>query len=99
MKQFSYAAIFTPEEDPEWNCITIPDIFGAVTCGKGDEDSFYMAKDLLRMMLLECPAQCRPPKSLETVRNNFPGERVELITVSVPDDAYIVEMFANYSEE
>lgn len=96
MKKFSYAAIFTPEEDPGCYSITIPDIYGAVTCGEGEEDSFYMAKDLLRMMLMECPAQCRPPKSLATTRRNFPGERVELITVSVPDDAEIVKMFSEY---
>lgn len=86
MKKYSYPAIFSPEEDGSGGInVTIPDIFGAVTCGDDENDAYFMAKDLLMFMLTECPGQCRPPKSLKKTQNNFPDEKVVMITVYLDD--------------
>lgn len=83
MKYF-YPAILEPdEEDEEWLNVTVPDIFGGVTCGEGEEDAIYMAKDMIKLMLEEAPGQCFPPKSLEETQENFPDKKVVLVEVEI----------------
>ena len=82
MKTATYPAIFrVDEEEPKYINVSIPDIWGAVTFGEGMEDAIYMAKDLLKLMLEDAPAQCYPPHSLEHTQEAFPGETVLMITV------------------
>lgn len=85
-KRYSYPALFIPETESESGInVVFPDIFGGVTCGDDEEDALYMAKDLLRMMLTECPGQCRPPKPLKFTQANFPEDRVVLVTVYIDE--------------
>lgn len=83
-KTISYPAIF--QEDKEDGCgwnVTVPDIFGGVTCGDSYEDAVEMAKDMIKLMLKEAPGQCFPPKSFEETKNNFPDELVVMIEVEL----------------
>lgn len=83
-KTISYPAIF--QEDKEDGCgwnVTVPDIFGGVTCGENYEDAVEMAKDMIKLMLKEAPGQCFPPKSFEETKNNFPDELVVMIEVEL----------------
>ena len=80
-KIISYPAIFEKEDDC-YN-VTVPDIFGGVTCGQGYEDAINMAKDMIKLMLNEAPGQCFPPKSLEETQRNFPDKLVIMIEVEV----------------
>ncbi|MBQ8424637.1 MAG: type II toxin-antitoxin system HicB family antitoxin [Clostridia bacterium] len=83
MKYF-YPVILEPdEEDEKWLNVTVPDIFGGVTCGEGEEDAIYMAKDMIKLMLEEAPGQCFPPKSLEETQKNFPDKKVILVEVDI----------------
>ena len=62
--KYVYPAIFDVDNDEEMSVgVTFPDIFGAVTCGKDLEEAMFMAKDLLKLMLTDCPAQCEKPSS------------------------------------
>ena len=63
--------------------VTVPDIFGGVTCGDDEEDAIYMAKDLIKLMLVEAPGQCFPPKSLEETQSNFPDKKVIIVEVEI----------------
>lgn len=81
--KYAYPAVLEAEDDAEWINVTVPDIFGAVTCGKGDENALFMARELVRLMLKEAPQQCFPPKSLEQTKKNFPDQRVVLIEVEI----------------
>ena len=63
--------------------VTVPDIFGGVTCGQDYEDAINMAKDMIKLMLNEAPGQCFPPKSLEETQRNFPDKLVIMIEVEV----------------
>lgn len=71
------------EENPDWINVTVPDIFGGVTCGKGEEDALFMAKDLIRLMLAQAPAQCGPPTPIDKARMLFPNERIVAVEVDV----------------
>ena len=82
--KYYYPVILEPdEEDANWLNVTVPDIFGGVTCGEGEEDAIYMAKDMIKLMLEEAPGQCFPPKSLEETQNNFPDKKVVLVEVEI----------------
>lgn len=83
--KYKYAVILEPEEEEGYDGInvTVPDIFGGVTCGDDEEDAIFMAKDMIEMMLKEAPAQCRPPKSLEETQKNFPDKKVVLVEVEI----------------
>lgn len=77
----SYPTIF--EKDDEYYNVTVPDIFGGVTCGKGYHDAVYMAKDMIKLMLKEAPGQCFPSKTLEETQRNFPDKLVIMVEVEV----------------
>ena len=78
-KPIYYPAIFE-EENGGWN-VTVPDIFGGVTCGKDYDSAVEMAKDMIKLMLEEAPGQCFPPKTLEETKRNFPDKLVVMIKV------------------
>ena len=80
-KIISYPAIFEKEDDG-YN-VTIPDIFGGVTCGFSYEDAIMMAKDMVLLMLKEAPGQCMPPKSFEETKANFPNSLIVMIDVEI----------------
>ena len=81
MKPISYPIILKKDEDGWWN-VTVPDIFGGVTCGDSYENAILMAKDMVKLMLKNAPGQCFPPKSLEETKENFPNEIVVLIHIN-----------------
>lgn len=82
--KYAYPVIFeTDKDDREWINVTVPDIFGGVTCGKGEKNAIDMAKDLIKLMVLEAPGQCFSPKSLEETQNNFPDKKVVIIEVEI----------------
>ena len=78
---YLYPAVFEKEGDG-YN-VTVPDIFGGVTCGDNYEDALKMAEDMVKMMLIEAPGQCFKPKSLEETKKNFPNNIVVLIRVEI----------------
>lgn len=78
---YLYPAIFEKENDGY--AVTVPDIFGGVTCGDNYEDALKMAEDMVKMMLLEAPGQCFEPKSLEETKKNFPNKLVVMIRVEI----------------
>ena len=52
-KLVEYPAIFRKdEENPVYINVSFPDIFAGNTFGEGMEDAMYMAKDLLKMIIL-----------------------------------------------
>lgn len=79
----TYAYPIVLETDGDVVNVTVPDIFGAVTFGYGEADAIAMAKDLIKLMLRQAPAQCFPPKSLEYTQKNFPNAKVVTVEVSV----------------
>ena len=80
-KTISYPAIL--EKENEGYNVTVPDIFGGVTCGDSYEEAIMMAKDMIILMLKEAPKQCMPPKSLEETQKNFPNHIVVMIDVEI----------------
>ena len=83
LNTISYPAIFSKEEENDGYNVTVPDIFGGVTCGDNYLDAIKMAKDLIKLMLKEAPGQCFPPKTYEETKNNFPDEEVVMIEVNL----------------
>jgi len=83
--KYAYPVILEEElEDEDGGInVTVPDIFGGVTCGKGEEDAIFMAKDMIKLMLVEAPGQCFPPKSLKETQNNFPDKKVIMVEVEI----------------
>lgn len=82
--KYVYPVILEKEKDDEsWINVTVPDIFGGVTCGKGEDDAIFMAKDLIKTMLINAPAQCFPPKSFEETKNKFPNAKVVAVEVEI----------------
>jgi predicted RNase H-like HicB family nuclease len=78
-----YPAIIEKDEESDgWN-VTVPDIFGGVTCGDDYDSAISMAKDMIRLMLTEAPGQCFPPKTLEETKENFPNDEVIMIEVEL----------------
>lgn len=45
-----------------------------------------MAKDLIRLMLLEAPNQCFEPKTLKETEKNFPNKKVVMVEVKMEED-------------
>lgn len=83
IKRISYPTIIEKDEESDgWN-VTVPDIFGGVTCGDDYESAIYMAKDMIRIMLTEAPGQCFPPKTLEETQANFPDKEVIMVEVDL----------------
>ena len=78
---YLYPAVF--EKEGEGYNVTVPDIFGGVTCGDNYEDALKMSEDMVKMMLIEAPGQCFKPKSLEETKKNFPNNIVVLIRVEI----------------
>ena len=81
IKKVSYPVIIEKDNDG-WN-VTVPDIFGGVTCGENYDDAIFMAKDMIKIMLKEAPGQCFPPKTLQESQNNFPNNLVVMIDVEL----------------
>ena len=79
-KTISYPVILEEDTDGGYN-VTVPDIFGGVTCASDYESAIMMAKDLILLMLNEAPGQCFPPKSLEETQMNFPDNTVVMVEV------------------
>ncbi len=84
-KVYLYPAVFEKENDGY--SVTVPDIFGGVTCGDSYEDALKMAKDMVKMMLIEAPRQCFEPKSLEETKKNYPNKIVVMIRVEIDKDS------------
>ena len=83
IKQISYPVIIKKEDESDgWN-ITVPDIFGGVTCGDDYESAIYMAKDMIKLMIKEAPGQCFIPKTLEETKKNFPNDEVIMIEIDL----------------
>ena len=82
--EYLYPAVFEKENDGY--AVTVPDIFGGVTCGDSYEDALKMAEDMVKMMLIEAPGQCFEPKSLEETKKNFPNKIVVMIRVEIDKD-------------
>ena len=80
--KYYYPAIFDFDKDGGVN-VVVPDIFGGVTCGENYEDAMHMAKDMIKLMIKEAPAQCMPPKSMEETKNNFPDKKVVMIVIDI----------------
>ena len=71
MKVF-YSAIFRRDkEDPKWWNVSIPDVWGAVTCGDSFENAKYMAKDLLKTIYRLAPEQLGFPTTLEEIQSRL----------------------------
>ena len=82
-KRVSYPIIMEKDEESDaWN-VTVPDIFGGVTCGDSYDDAIEMAKDMIKLMLEEAPGQCFPPKTVEETQANFPDKEVVMIEVDL----------------
>ena len=83
INKVSYPEIMEKDEESKgWN-VTVPDIFGGVTCGDDYESAINMAKDMIRLMLTKAPGQCFPPKTLEETKENFPNDIVIMIEVDL----------------
>lgn len=80
----TYYALFKKAEEGGYE-VSFPDIFGGVTCGDDYEDAVFMAKDLLKMVLISAPGQCFEPSSKEKLEKLFPDEEVVEITVELED--------------
>ena len=63
--------------------VTVPDIFGGVTCGYDYDSAIEMAKDMIKLMLKEAPGQCFSPKTLEETKKIFPNKLVVMVEVSL----------------
>ena len=86
MKVF-YSAIFRRDkEDPKWWNVSIPDVWGAVTCGDSFENAKYMAKDLLKTIYRLAPEQLGFPTTLEEIKKYFPEDIVEVVEVEIDDN-------------
>lgn len=82
--KIAYPAIFEKDhEEPQFINVTFPDIWPGVTFGEGMDDAIFMAKDLLKLMLEEAPAQCEKPSTLEQTQTNFPDKIVMMIEVDI----------------
>ncbi len=79
---YLYPAVFTKEDTGGYS-VTVPDIFGGVTCGDDYQDAFNMAKDMITLMLKESPGQCFKPKTLEETKKNFPNDIVVMIKIEL----------------
>ena len=89
MKTITYPiTLEVDEEDKKILNVTIPNIMGAYTFGEGYKDAIFMAKDLLKLMVEECPEQCFPPESVEEVKESYPIRKVETISIKVSDEVY-----------
>ncbi len=80
--KYLYPVILEPDASGGF-CVTVPDIFGGVTCGEDEADAIFMAKDLIRLMLTEAPAQCNPPRTLEETQRSFKCKRVVAVEVEI----------------
>ena len=82
--KYSYPAIFEEDaENPEYICVTIPDVEGAITFGFGEENALAMAKDLLREMLVFSSNKCGTPHTLEEALEFYPSKNVVMIDVEI----------------
>ena len=81
IKKVAYPVIIEKDNDG-WN-VTVPDIFGGVTCGSSYNDAIYMAKDMIKLMLNEAPLQCFIPKTISQTKENFPDKEVIMIEVEL----------------
>lgn len=82
--KYIYPVILEAEDDDENSInVTVPSIVGGVTCGDGEADAIFMAKDLIRLMLTEAPSQCSPPMSPDEARRLFPDKRIVCVEVEI----------------
>lgn len=82
--KYIYPVILEAEDDDENSInVTVPSIVGGVTCGDGEADAIFMAKDLIRLMLTEAPDQCNAPMSLDEAKHLFPNKRIVCVEVDV----------------
>lgn len=82
--QYSYPAIFTPEDSGGYS-VRFPDVQGGCTCGDDMEDAVMMAADVLSLMLsvhMENGDSILPPSPAANIALN-PGEFVKIISCDV----------------
>ena len=65
-----------------WN-VSIPNDFGAVTCGDSFENAVHMAQDTLEQIYEMAPKSFKLSTSIEETKNNFPGEIVVPIEIEL----------------
>lgn len=90
--KFSFPAVFKVALDDDFGYdVDFPDIIGGVTCGEDMEDSIYMAKDVLKLLLEENAnnAQKCKPSSIEKLKEKYPNDIIKLIEVEI-EDKYLV---------
>ena len=80
---YKYYAIFEEEKDDTGYNVTFLDIFGGVTCGDNFDDALDMAKDLLKLMLVQAKEQCFEPSNKEDLEAKFPGKNLVEIVVEI----------------
>lgn len=81
----SYPAIIRrDQEDPSWWNVSIPDVWGAVTCGTSFENAVEMGRDLLKTLSKTSKISFGAPTPIEETKANFEGEIVVPIEVDLP---------------
>ena len=82
--KYIYPAIFRQDrDDSKWWNVSIPDVWGAVTCGDSFENAIFMAKDVLKCIYEMAPKSFKYPTSIEETKKNFPGEIVVPIEIEL----------------
>ena len=85
--KITYAAIIRQDqEDPCFYNVSIPDVWGAVTCGEGYENALRMAKDLLETLKDGSLRSFGAPTPIQETKENFPTEEVLPIEIDLPID-------------
>ena len=83
--KYIYPAVFiynTDEPDMPYD-VKFPDILGGMTCGTSFENALYMAKDLLKSMLMHAPLQCLPPSTYTEIKEQYPDHRIVMVEVEI----------------
>lgn len=82
---FRFPAVFRKEDDAYH--IIFPDLMGGYTCGFGMQNSIYMAKDLIRTLMIFNfdDARNSKPSTLEKIEKEYPGELVIMINERIAD--------------
>lgn len=82
---FRFPAVFNKEDDG-YN-VDFPDLIGGYTCGIGIPNSIYMAKDLLRTLMIYNYYNVRDvkPSSVEELKKKYPNDLIIMINVNIAD--------------
>ena len=82
--KYVYPAVITRDKEiPTAFNVVFPDIIAGYTCGDSFDDALFMAKDLLKLMIEEVPAQVFPPSTVEDLEKDYPKEDIYFIEVEI----------------